>query len=85
MQVQSVQDLGGGRCAVSFSNDLYKINFGSTLESMFAQGLPQVLAQYGYQEVTVLVDNKPVETVAGHMAFDRPLRADDAARYEFMQ
>ncbi|ARU60183.1 hypothetical protein CBW65_03265 [Tumebacillus avium] len=85
VQVQSVKDLGGGRCEVSFSNDLINVNFGSTLESMFAKGLPLVLAQYGYQEVTVLVEGKPVETIAGHVTFDQPLRADDAAQYEFMQ
>lgn len=67
-----------GVATVNFSREIVERHWGgSTGELMTVYGIVNTLANVpGIQRVRILVEGKPVETLAGHVDLTQPLEAD---------
>ncbi|MEW6047757.1 MAG: GerMN domain-containing protein [Bacillota bacterium] len=68
----------GDTAIVSFSREIRERHWGGTTgELMTVYGIVNTLAGYpGIRRVQILVEGKPVETLAGHLDLTQPLEAD---------
>jgi hypothetical protein len=52
---------------------------------MLTKAVPLILQQFGYGEVTILVEGKTDETILSHMGATKPFKAEDPEKYEFVK
>lgn len=69
---------------VSFSNEIYEANLGSSGEGMLTEQVALMMEQFGYPSTMILVDEEEVGEFLGHMDLSEPIRAENPDNYDEM-
>jgi len=65
-------------CTVDFSGEIRTMNTGPDWEAVVVSAIVRTLSQFrGVNSVVILVEGKPVETLAGHVDVSRPLTLEN--------
>lgn len=70
---------------VSFSNEIYNTNLGSSGEIMMVEQLLMIFEQFGYQYVQILVEGEIPEALLGHVMTDEPIPVIDASDVQLFE
>ncbi|MGE5543270.1 MAG: S-layer homology domain-containing protein, partial [Bacillota bacterium] len=70
--------LENGTAIVDFSNEITRANVGSSGEVMLLDSIMATLAQFpGVERIRILVDGRPLDSLAGHVDITGPLPVRD--------
>lgn len=71
-----------GVCTVDFSEEIRKVNVGSGGEAAIISAIVSTLGQFpSVQSVDILVEGRPVETLAGHVDISGPIPVEDRVEW----
>jgi len=75
-----------GICTVNFSKEIRKLNVGSGGEAIVISAIVSTLTQFPkVQEVMILVEGNPVESLAGHVDISQPLAKSDVPVFQVLE
>lgn len=84
VQVQSVS-FEGDTAHVSFSNEIHDANLGSSGELMLTEQIAMIMAQFGYEQTMILIDEETPNSFLGHMDVSEPIEAKSPEDYELYE
>ncbi|QUL99408.1 MAG: S-layer homology domain-containing protein [Candidatus Fermentithermobacillus carboniphilus] len=74
-----------GICTVNFSEAIRKLNVGSGGEAIVISAIVNTLSQFpGVNSVSILVEGKPAESLAGHVDISSPLVKSDTPVFQVL-